>query len=146
MRKRVYICVCICICICFKIMPNSHKVAIISIREFEEYENISLNTHANSVSDSGACFVLKNCSPHRVYAGNNYFLQTKRLGLWYTIILLQTDSLVEVSYIANSESALYINWSQNYGKLPTGEYRLIKPITINGNSYFLSCYFEVSGS
>ena len=40
MRKRVYICVCICICICFKIMPNSHKVAIISIREFEEYENI----------------------------------------------------------------------------------------------------------
>ena len=88
MRKRVYICVCICICICFKIMPNSHKVAIISIREFEEYENISLNTHANSVSDSGACFVLKNCSPHRVYAGNNYFQAKSPYYLLYYLFSL----------------------------------------------------------
>ena len=92
--------------------------------------NVSLTVKLNTITNEGATFILKNHTDDEYWYGPEYYIEKKENGKWNEIKTLTGEPLVwnSIAYTlkANEEKELYIDWSIGYGKLESGEYRLIK--------------------
>ena len=91
---------------------------------------VSLAVKLNTITNEGATFILKNHTDDEYWYGPEYHIEKKEDGKWKEIDTLTGDPLTwnTIAYTlkANEEKELYIDWSIGYGKLESGEYRLIK--------------------
>lgn len=75
---------------------------------------------------------IKNESKYEAGYGESYSIEFKKDGEWHILSPEKEASFIEVAYILEKESSC--TWGDNlsriYGKLPEGEYRLIKQFTL----------------
>lgn len=111
-------------------------IKTISIKEINENEKsedkeaITLSLKNNTLSNTGATFILKNNTDKEYGYGPEYIIETKSNDEWKEVDTITGTPLVwnTITYIlkANEEKELNVDWSYGYGELESGEYRLVK--------------------
>lgn len=107
------------------------------------YKNhdISLLIDEDSLSPNKAEFCLNSEVPLRY---NNQFLIEVKIGnKWYRIN--EEFDWFGIEYVLKGKESvtLEIAWEKYYGELPSGNYRLIKPVICQDGEHYLSCEFTI---
>lgn len=95
--------------------------------------NIQFVLREDTLSNSGATFIIKNNTHHDIKFGEPYFLEEERSGKWYEVETIDDLYFNLPLYILKpGESKLIdLNWEHSYGKLDSGKYRVVKEIDNN---------------
>lgn len=115
--------------------------------EFIE-KGISLFVKENTLTNEGATLILKNDSDVDVQYGNPYEIEIKKDGEWHKINVELYFTLPAFSLESKETKVLKINWKNGYGKLVTGDYRIIKSIDIEKvdgtfDTFYVSAEFTI---
>ncbi len=94
---------------------------------------ITLSVKEDTLTKTGATFVIKNDSDSLYSYGNADELEIKQDGKWHKIDLTFDITLPSYSVLPGEVKELEFNWENTYGKLPKGTYRLVKPFSKDGN-------------
>ena len=106
--------------------------------------NVSLSIKEGTLTKRGATLILKNDSDNAVQYGNPYEIEIKKNGIWYKINVELNFTLPAYVLKSKESKEIELNWENGYGKLATGEYRIIKSIDIeNEDGTFKDFYVSV---
>lgn len=100
------------------------------------------------MKNTGATLVLKNDSDVDVIYGNPYEIEIKKDGKWHKIQVM-IDFTLPAYYLKSKETKeIELNWENGYGKLPKGDYRIIKSIDIEKEeeifeTFYISAEFTI---
>ena len=109
--------------------------------KFYNKDDVELSLKEDTLSVAGAEFILK--TDEFIKYGEEFIIEIQLDGKWYSIDEEFDWHAIECTMQAGTEQALEIDWSSRYGKLPAGNYRFIKPITISGTEKYLYCEFKL---
>ena len=114
-------------------------------------KNISLALKQETLSDSGASFEIVNAGSVDGYSGEYFWIEQldEENGEWirYPSISNEVKFSDERWEIKNGETISFaVDWSEIYGNLREGYYRLLKNVSF-GNYIFINicCYFDIGG-
>lgn len=95
-----------------------------------EDSNVTLKVREETLTNKGATFVLENNRKDIIDYTNAYEIEAKRDNKWYKlgVIVEFVEEIYEVD--AKSTDQIIVDWENTYLKLPKGEYRLVKEISI----------------
>lgn len=88
--------------------------------------DVSMSIKDDTLTGTGATFILTNDSAIDVIYGNPYSIQIKEDGKWQAIDVDLSFTLPAYILKAKTSEEITINWEYGYGKLENGEYRIIK--------------------
>lgn len=95
-----------------------------------ENKKVTITVKMDSISPSGATFILKNNTNKEYWYGAEYNIKKKVDGKWNDVKTLTGEPLTwtAIAYTlkAGEERELNIDWSFGYGKLEKGDYTLVK--------------------
>ena len=95
---------------------------------------IFLTMEDNSLTRYGATFIYHNESDIDKMTGLAFTLQIRVLGVWHSILISPPSwKLIGFNIPANGTFEQTINWSDLYGSLPNGRFRLVT--NVNPNIY-----------
>lgn len=94
---------------------------------------VVLSLKVDTLSKSGATFILKNGTEEECFYGDDYYLEKKENGSWKKVSTLTGEPLVW-TFIARllrpgEQKEITINWKNGYGELKSGTYRILKEAT-----------------
>lgn len=109
-------------------------------------ENVTIEIVKDSVSPYGVSIIItdKNTTPYNWE--ESYEIQVKESNGWEKVKPQSDVFFKDIAYLLDSNRQLKqnINWSDFYGSLPTGTYKIIKHVyTSNQDIYFNSDEFEI---
>ena len=106
-------------------------------------KGISLGIVDNSVSETGAKLILKNDNVNDITFGECYAIEVMQDEEWRKINV--EISFNEIAFLLKSSESFEINldWSESYGKLSPGKYRIIKEVYLEEESSFVSAEFII---
>lgn len=118
--------------------PSLYKPAKIS----RSPENVKIEIKKNSISKNGVQITITD-NNETPYMWNNYYTIEKKIDNDWKKIKPQKNIVNETDYNIdeNSQIIIEIDWSQNYGQLSNGTYRIVKTIYDNVDIY--SNEFEI---
>ena len=91
---------------------------------------IELLVKEDTITSSGAVFILKNNTYAEYWYGPEYYIEKKENDIWREIDTIDGNPLVwnTVLYTlkGKEEKEINIDWVLGYGKLSSGSYRLVK--------------------
>ncbi len=93
-------------------------------------KGVSLSIKENTLTPTGATLILKNDGAVDIQYGNPYRIEIKIDNEWHKINVELYFTLPAYGLKSNESKEIEINWQNGYGKLTTGEYRIIKSINI----------------
>lgn len=95
-----------------------------------ESKEITLKVEESSITKKGATFYLENNRKVNITYTPNYEIEVKKDNKWYKInvVIDFVDEIYDVD--KNYREIMPIDWSESYGSLPKGEYRVVKEITV----------------
>lgn len=95
-----------------------------------EDSDVTLKVKEDTLTKTGATFILENNKNNAINYTIAYEIEAKRDNKWYKlgIIIDFIEEIYEVD--AKSTDQIIIDWKNSYLKLPKGEYRVIKEITV----------------
>lgn len=101
----------------------------LSTYQTTQVENVTISI--SDVSPTGATVTVKdtNAPPH-IY-GEWYKIEKEIDGQWYDVdTVISNGSFEAIGYVPNhsGEVVFSVNWKWLYGKLPNGNYRLLKQV------------------
>lgn len=105
---------------------NNEKESNIEIVE----KGVSLSIKENTLTNSSATLILKNESNVNVIYGNPYEIEIKKDGKWYKIDAELNFNSPAFSLNSQETKEIKLDWENGYGKLTSGDYRIIKDISI----------------
>lgn len=97
--------------------------------ETGEVENVSISIE--NVSPTGAVIIITDTNKEPYIYGEWYAIEKEEDGKWLEVeIVLDNYGFNSMGYIPNKNGELKfeIDWEWLYGKLPTGNYRLLKEV------------------
>ncbi len=107
-------------------------------------KDISLSIIDDSDLSNKARLSIKNNSSENIWFGSKYSLQIVVNNEWHNILITKADFTTEqISVEPENEIEFEVDWSQIYGELPTGVYRIIKEYDIGQTTSFVYCTFTV---
>ena len=111
-------------------------------------KNISLSVKDGTLKNTGATFILKNSSDIDVEYGEPYEIEIKKDGEWHKINVELNFILPAYILKSNTTKEIELKWENGYGKLASGEYRIIKGINIEKEDetfekFYVSCEFTI---
>lgn len=109
--------------------------------KFYNKDDVQLSLKEDTLSVAGAEFILK--TDEFIKYGEDFIIEIQLDGKWYSIDEEFDWHAIECTMQAGTEQALEIDWASRYGKLPDGNYRFIKPITVSGTEKYLCCEFKL---
>jgi len=93
-----------------------------------------------------------NQSDKELYTGSKYDIQISMEGKWYSLDQLYDSVWPDEAYVIpkGETNIITSQWSLMYGKLPEGDYRIVKELkeyrsSGEFESYYLATEFEVKG-
>ena len=92
--------------------------------------DVTLTLKEGTLTDTGATFILKNESNTNYGYGPAWEIEMKQADKWHKIDVVLNFNSPSYQLSVNESKELNINWENSYGKLASGEYRLIKHIDI----------------
>lgn len=95
-----------------------------------EDSNVTLKVKEDTLTKTGATFILENNKNTIINYTIAYEIEAKRDNKWYKLGIINEfiEEIYEVD--AKSSDQIIIDWKNSYLKLPKGEYRVIKEITV----------------
>lgn len=90
--------------------------------------NRVLSLKENTLSRTGATFILANNTDKVIGYGEEYWLEIKQNGNWHKIDADLNFNMLYYELYPGISEEFKINWSYGYGSLSNGQYRLIKHI------------------
>lgn len=131
MKNKVLAIILGIIMICGLTGCNKNKFDIGEQSDIEIVNNeVTLALKDNTLTKTGVTLILKNESDKVIQYGNPYEIQIKKDGLWHEINVELNFTLPAYLLNANDSIEIKLNWENSYGKLASGEYRIIKSINV----------------
>ena len=98
----------------------------------------------STISPTGATLEISNNREDDIYVGNNYSVQKKTNNEW-TKLDGNMDFFMDAKILPSGESLSFsLDWSEYYGELPDGDYRIEKVVLLtSGESILLYCEFSI---
>lgn len=95
-----------------------------------EDSNVTLKVREETLTNKGATFVLENNRKDIIDYTLAYEIEAKRDNKWYKLGIIAEfiEEIYEVD--AKSTDQIIVDWEKTYLKLPKGEYRLVKEISV----------------
>ena len=95
-----------------------------------EDSDVTLKVKEDTLTKTGATFVIENNKNNAINYTIAYEIEAKRDNKWYKLGIINEfiEEIYEVD--AKSTDQIIIDWKNSYSKLPKGEYRVIKEITV----------------
>lgn len=95
-----------------------------------ENSNVTLKVREETLTNKGATFVLENNRKDIIDYTLAYEIEAKRDNKWYKLGIIAefVEEIYEVD--AKSTDQIIVDWENTYLKLPKGEYRLVKEISV----------------
>lgn len=95
-----------------------------------ENSNVTLKVREETLTNKGATFVLENNRKDIIDYTLDYEIEAKRDNKWYKLGIIAefVEEIYEVD--AKSTDQIIVDWEKTYLKLPKGEYRLVKEISV----------------
>ena len=90
-------------------------------------ENVTMSL--NDVTPTGATVVIQDSNPEPFVYGEWYVIEQQKDGVWYEVKTKITDyGFNEIGWLTDEQGQLTMNvdWEWLYGKLPAGQYRILK--------------------
>lgn len=91
-------------------------------------KEVTLFVKENTLTTTGATLILKNDSDVDVQYGNPYEMEIKKDGEWHKINVELNFTLPAFILKSKETKEFELNWENGYGKLASGDYRIIKSI------------------
>ena len=110
--------------------------------------DVTLTLKEGSLTNTGAIFILKNNGNISYGYGPAWEIEIKQDDKWHKIDVLLNFNSPSYQLSVNESKELNINWENSYGKLASGEYRLIKHIDIEKDDgtfedFYVSAEFTI---
>ena len=95
-----------------------------------ENSDVTLKVKEDTLTKTGATFIIENNKNNAINYTIAYEIEAKRDNKWYKLGIINEfiEEIYEVD--AKSTDQIIIDWKNSYLKLPKGEYRVIKEITV----------------
>ena len=95
-----------------------------------ENSNVTLKVREETLTNKGATFELENNRKDIIDYTLAYEIEAKRDNKWYKLGIIAefVEEIYEVD--AKSTDQIIVDWEKTYLKLPKGEYRLVKEISV----------------
>lgn len=127
-------------------IKNDFDIGKLSNVKIDNNNNVTLSIKDNTLKKTGATLILENDSDKLLHYDEYYKMEIKKDKKWHKINveLCFTDPLWEVK--ENSKKEFELNWEQGYGKLASGDYRIIKEVYFEGeeeNAFNISAEFTI---
>ena len=111
-------------------------------------KGVSLTVKENTLTETGATLILKNDSDVDVEYGNPYEMEIKKDGEWHKINVELNFTLPAFILKSKETKELELNWENGYGKLASGDYRIIKSIDVEKadgtfDTFYVSAEFTI---
>ena len=111
-------------------------------------KGVSLTVKENTLTETGATLILKNDSDVDVEYGNPYEMEIKKDGEWHKINVELNFTLPAFILKSKETKELELNWENGYGKLASGDYRIIKSIDVEKSdgtfdTFYVSAEFTI---
>ncbi len=95
------------------------------------FSGMSMELAPESLGKNGADVIVTNETPFDIESGNerDFKLQIQRGGKWYSLqrlVPLPDEQEHAYGYVQHSPVTLHLDWSQAYGELESGKYRIVK--------------------
>lgn len=99
-------------------------------------KNITLEVKEDTITKTGATFIITNKNDYRWSYSEKYVIQVKKLGVWINQPMVGRNivSLV-VPMVPNGTYQIKANWSKLYGELEKGHYRYGIAMDTRRNEY-----------
>lgn len=113
--------------------------------EVNALEGAELIVDADKVTATGITYTISNQSETDLSYGRDYSLQQEKDGKWYQIEPKgEVAVTLELLWIpAGNTDTEEIGWEDAYGKLPAGNYRILKSFSDNEKGYYLAGEFHI---
>lgn len=113
-----------------------------------EEKGVSFSVKKNTLTRTGAKFILKNNSDIDVEYGNPYEMEIKKSGEWHKVNVAIDFTMPSFKLKSKEMVEIDLNWEHGYGNLAIGNYRIIKDINIeqkNGTfeTFYVSAEFTI---
>lgn len=107
---------------------------------------VSIEIKSGTLSTLGATIIItdKNISPYTWKPG--YKLQMKKDGKWTDLEPLHEITFDEAPFVLNENSKFeeVIDWTEDYGEVSAGDYRIVKSVYYNENKFDFFAEFIVN--
>jgi hypothetical protein len=107
-------------------------------------DDILLKFTDGTLTPSGATFIIENNGDEEIAFGQMYAVQIYVKGKWYNIEEYVDWTLELFTLFPNENYSFSADWTQLYGILPLGKYRLIKEFSISHFPIYVACEFTIS--
>ncbi len=108
--------------------------------------DITMAIKDGTLTNEGTTLVLKNDSDKLLRYSEEYRIQVKQDENWYNINVELEFNVPLWELETNSEKEIELNWKHSYGKLPSGEYRIIKQVYFENEEdqkFYISAEFNI---
>lgn len=108
-----------------------------------ELEDVTLSIKEGTLTKSGATFIITDLSDEENVYGEGYIIEKKIGEEWIELKpIIDNYGFNMIGYLVDENNTLELdhNWEWLYGKLDSGEYKLIKVIDYNT---YISCEFKI---
>ena len=127
-------------------VKNDFDIGKLSNVKIDNNNNVTLSIKDNTLKKTGTTLILENDSDKLLHYDEYYKMEIKKDKKWHKINveLCFTDPLWGVK--ENSKEEFELNWEQGYGKLASGDYRIIKEVYFEGeeeNAFNISAEFTI---
>ena len=95
-----------------------------------EDSDVTLKVKEDTLTKTGATFIIENNKNNAINYTIACEIEAKRDNKWYKLGII--NEFIEEIYGVDAKSTdqIIIDWKNSYSKLPKGEYRVIKEITV----------------
>jgi len=126
---------------------NEFNIGKESNKEIVE-KKVSLSVKENTLTKIGAILILKNDSDVDIQYGEPYEIEIKKDGKWHKIDVELNFNLPAYTLKSKMSKEITLNWENGYGKLATGDYRIIKSIDLEKEdktfeTFYVSAEFTI---
>ena len=127
-------------------VKNNFDIGKVSNIKINNNNNVTLSIKDNTLKKTGTTLILENDSDKLLRYDEYYKMEIKKDKKWHKINveLYFTDPLWGVK--ENSKEEFELNWEHGYGKLASGDYRIIKEVYFEGeeeNAFNISAEFTI---
>jgi hypothetical protein len=115
-------------------------------------DGVTMTVQKGSTTSTGLSLVFRNTGQHNGLYGKAYSLDVLIEGIWYHVpyAVANGGTFVSIGYGLDPGATTYmdVDWSWLYGKLPAGDYRIIKGISDfrgsgDSDEYILAAEFSL---
>lgn len=113
--------------------------------EVNTLEGVEMTVDESLITPTGITFTISNQSDKELNYGQDYSILKEKEGRWYQVVPENPVAVtMELLWLpADNTDTHEISWETSYGKLSSGNYRIIKYVFDSENGYCLAGEFTI---